>query len=417
VLLQATCVSLPRILALQGGSVEANSLFEYLVGQFHDAACEIGEPGLVASLRENVSSASGVPDLWNWLRASPLAHAFDLRISGANVLDGFFAGLNLNRSRGLLKSVTEAPLYALGPGFLSDSLFSALQDPTDGADLRRALDVAARSPAPLLLYHRLFHLILSREHFYKVREIESLSVSSASPYLGTAFLAGATLESLLKGIDAELRGVDARQLEERRRSWQAKKEAVRPLLWEGSQRWLPPLLALSPTTERAKKLAREIADGAKEVRFLGEDELLEQLRARPGRAAGAMPLVRIEAMHLTPEENNGRGAILLLDPRQTQPNRPGADPFLDAAANAVHEDLHLEQPMREFESIEPTRDFAVAEEEAHAAEARFRLANGEDYFIRLASALSPSGYAMGLRNWIEQVYLRQLPVPKFDEGD
>src|SRR5262249_31666427 len=160
-----------RILALQAGSAEANSLFECLVDQFHAAACETRRLDVVSSLRDAVSSATGVQDLWDWLKDSPLDGVFRLETTGPNLLDVFFADLERKRERGVLSSLTEAPLYRLGRNFLSSTLFSALQDPRYGAVLRDALGVAAASPAPLLLYHRIFHLILSSEHFYKVREI------------------------------------------------------------------------------------------------------------------------------------------------------------------------------------------------------------------------------------------------------
>lgn len=404
-------LSFGRILALQAGSVEANSLFECLVGQFHAAAAETRVPGLVAGLSEAVSSATGVHDLWDWLKSSPLARAFRTEASGPNLLDVFFSDLEQKKSRGVLAFLTGAPLYGLGRNFLASTLFEALQDPVYGSELREALGAAGASPAPLLLYHRIFHLILSREHFYKVREIVPLGWNRADRGFETAFVSGRCLGLALRSLTQACATLDAARLEEGRTLWREKVDSVRDLLHRPPVAWFPRLLSLPPTTRQAQKLAEDIAAGAKEVRFASEDELTRQAMKKKNRAAGALPLVRIEALHLTAEENGERPAILLKAPARSDTKSWKDGQVRDAAANSVHEDIHIEQPLREEEPLSPMRDFLPCEEEAHAGEALFRCLNGDDSYCRLAISLSPYGYAMGLRNWIEHVYLRQLAVP------
>jgi hypothetical protein len=229
--------------------------------------------------------------------------------------------------------------------------------------------------------------------------------------LETAFLPGERLSAAMRGTTAEIARSNRGLLEDRRAAWEAKAAKVAGRLARPVREWMPDLLRTGPRTKDSEALARDLEDGRVDIQFLSSRELRERAKeAKEGRgmAEGAGIPQNIEALYLTAEENEGRPAILLkaLDFSEG----PRADVLRDRVADAVHERRHLLQVEKEG-PIWPIREIVCAEMETHAVEGLFRLVTGDDSFCRLALSLSPYGYPMGQRHWIEQVYLRRRPIP------
>lgn len=267
-----------------------------------------------------------------------------------NIAGLFIAAIDALKSRPGYRPVVTADLYGLGGDFIRDAFRSAFTDPVLGGDAARAFARAAASPWPLLALHRLLHVIQSDDHAYKVRESAAFPCDDLCLSSPTAFVAGLALEDALVGAASAY------------------------------EKPIPAALTFGRRLAR-----REVA-----IRAVNRSEMEAVNRGRMGTAV-RVDNVRATRMPGTPDE------ILLLAGQASDDD-------------ALHEFVHILQAEREGAEW-VSRNLIAAEMEAHAVEIWRRRQQGDHRLFRKIAALSPYGFAMGLRLYVEQVYGRLADVP------
>lgn len=113
-----------------------------------------------------------------------------------------------------------------------------------------------------------------------------------------------------------------------------------------------------------------------------------------------------EATYTMPQNAGEVPVIRLLNLFEVYPSENPIDLALTLVANTLHEFVHIE--LEQGGTAWDPLTVVPIEMTAYTMETSLRLANGDDTFYRRISELSPSGYFLGLRNFVEFARQRRL---------
>lgn len=405
-----------RLAVLEAGVPESNSLHEYVTGQIQELVFQNGNASLQSSLFGLLAAPYSVNDVFRFTRETGLSRHFDLS-PGRTAVDRFLRTIQEKKSGAASPFGADAVSYDLGPDFVRNVFDDALEDALLAGEVSKALERSQAESLPFLGLHRLFHVLLSPDHDYKVGELlrfpRDLKTAPAVPpeeILGTihtGFLEDLELDLLIRSVVEEARTIDfnARWEQWCRDSEQVflKSPALSPELIAG-------LLDILPT-EPARAFASRIR--TQEIRVLFQEP--EKMRSsRPGNHPSGEH--KIMADYSLPGED-GPSAAVVLAVAGDRFGRVGQlrDPRfrLVLAARALHDVLHIGQALDRGENW-PNRKVLLAEMLAYAGETLQRLQWGDVSLYREIQGYSPLGFGLALRNFVEHLYIRQgapLPFP------
>ncbi len=343
-----------RLFALEAHVPESNSLYEYLVWQVFETAKREGTSSDLDRLMILLSRPHSLNELADFAEAARLR---------------------------LVPASTDARL--LGEDFVKETFDEALSRSEMRGSVRSALSRTDAGRLPALLRHRLFHVLLSRDHEYKVGELIRFCWDQKTTSVQSSFVPHPEVERAIREVVDDVDRTSKGDYVERWKTWkrglkQDEKTFIANLK-EVLSSYLPGLQILLKSQEEMKRLAE-----ASEASGLS--------RRHPAESSE-----NVVADYLLPEENGGRPAILLLSPA---PSR------LVLEARAWHEAVHLRQALR-FGPDWVHRNLLIAEMWAYAAETLHRLRCGDLSLYLEIMRYSPFGYGLALRNFTEQLNLRQ----------
>ncbi len=377
---------------------EAGSLYEYLVPQIAHAASVRSDT--VSRLNALLTRPHCLNDLVRFTSEEGMRQRFKLVSRGTEVVSRFLNTIELMREKSD-PWVVSAAIYLLGDSYIREVFADALVDPVLRRNVEKALQKADEGPFPLLLMDRLLHVLASKDHAYKVREIFGFPWDLATgirpqaepnQIVDGSFDTGFTWNSALTGIlrrIAELRRSEPAFAEKRRNHWAAICEKFSMCEGEVTEEMLFQLLLLQPSSI-GKEIGKEIRTGRIQIQFQSSQELGQR-----------------EAFHLLPEENGGTDALILTRTTLDKDKMNWKRHLLKLAGTAVHEGRHVLQARRHGGEW-AERNLVPAEMEGLAAKALLFLENGDTSLFDDFSSRSPFGYVFGLRNSVERTYLRLL---------
>lgn len=347
------------LVGLESFVSEANSLYEYLLYQVLEATV-LAAPAAFPEMARLMAEVPTLKDLVGFARKSGLEDRLEItrrRGSEEEALESFLEAVSRLRGAAGYRSVADADIYALGPDYVRESFREALSDPESGHEVRRAFRRSALGPMPLLTIHRLLYLLQSQDYSFKIRELFELPWESFELPSATAFVPGLPLERVLNGLGKDF----------------------------------------SEPPPEALQFGRWLARGRVVVRHVSGGDMDAFNRERMGEA------LRIDNIPAARRLANGPGEpdeILLLD---------GAKGRVEED-DALHEFVHILQAEREGGDW-VSLNLIPAEMEAHAVEIHGKRRRGDHRLYRQLAALSPYGFPMGLRLYVEQVYFRLMDAP------
>lgn len=273
--------------------------------------------------------------------------------SPREAVDFFWRGLEKCRDD-LEFAPVGSDLYLLGREFLAESVREMLVDPRTGAGIERALRSCVDGPFSLLTLDRFFHLLQGADYLFKIRELTDLPWDSLQPADRTAFVPDGHLERAMEALETTPSSPSFMDLE----------------------------------------LGRRLARGSTVFRRLSREEMTRQARERMG---DAVRTDNVRALRRKSLDADRPDEILLR-----------ADDADDA--DGLHDFIHNLQEERKGAAW-ISENLLTAEMEAHAWEIHFRRRLGNFHLYDSIAALSPFGFAMGLRHYVEQVYFRLADAP------
>jgi hypothetical protein len=220
--------------------------------------------------------------------------------------------------------------------------------------VKRALRSAALRPFSLLTIDRLLHLLQGADYLFKLDEFTFLPWDSFVLPRGAAFVTGGDLEQSMAAL----------------------KEPA------------------AEASEMELELGRRLARRAVVFRHLDPKRMQERATERMGFAVRTDNIRALRCKSLRAGEPD---EVLLLEGEADE-------------ADGFHEFVHHIQEERHGPSW-IAENLMAAEMEAHARELNLRRRFGNSRLYDDIARLSPFGFEMGLRLYVEQVYFRLAEMP------
>jgi hypothetical protein len=340
--------------AMHAFEPEANSLYEHISYKLLETTLRASPAGFPELMRLFTRPRS-LNDLAHYAHRRGLERFLGIgpAASPEDAVEAFLSGLQRCRDHWGFAPVGEG-VHALGPEFVRETFEEAFASPQRGEGVRSTIQRAARYPLSVLTIDRLLHVLQGAEYFFKVRELSELSWDSFDLPSATAFVPGGDLERAMEALKS----------------------------------------ASDEPTPMDLELGRRLATGRTVLRRLNRVEMESYAGERMG------PAVRTDNIRGLRRKGSQEGEvdeILLLQDEGDEPD-------------ALHDFVHNVQEERHG-PVWISENLMAAEMEAHAWEIHLRRRHGDARLYEAFEGLSPFGFAMGLRLYVEQVYFRLMDVP------